>query len=99
MKMVKALKRAAINFLAPEVHVFNINLPLFYEMVEKIHSYGYIGGIFSVDSSGLDFSTNVHALGKSSAMYVYSSLYLHTAKIKKDRRVRALILKYRILEM
>jgi hypothetical protein len=97
--MAKALKRAAINFLAPEVHVFNIDTKLFYELVDKISSYGYIGGMHEVDSSGLDFSTNIHAIVKNPAMWVYSSLYLHTSKIKKDRRVRALILKYRILEM
>jgi hypothetical protein len=80
-------------------YVFNINTNKFYNIIDKFKELNYIGSNrVEADTSPFDFS---YGMGSSFGdIYAYKKvLNLYTWKIRRDKRIKSLILLLKLMEV
>lgn len=81
-------------------YTFNINTEKFCTIMEKIKQLNYIcTTIIEADISSYDFSYNFSSTVKNNSLYIWSTLNLYTWKIRRDKRIKSLILSLKLMEV
>jgi len=81
-------------------YVFNINTDKFYKIMEKFKELNYIGtNLIEADISAIDFSYNFSSTVIHNHLYINSILNLYTWKIRRDKRIKSLILSLKLMEV